>query len=220
MTRKLSRLLLLAMLIVALPLSSWAFGLDLTVRAGGGLAMGSTDDENKTGMPGFAVGGGAGIDLSLLELSPVTVGLSTGLEYLYLRYESEIELGGPVLTSDSNYSYLTFPLTLKAGFPVTENLTLAGTAGGFAGYFLGGTSDNTTDPPSPFDGEVDLEGEIEEWQFGLRLGLAAEIMGRGRVSVEPGLLFDLGLTDTTITQPSRDTFWALTAYVGCRYSLF
>jgi hypothetical protein len=221
MTRKIGRLVLLGALVVALPLSSWAFGVDLTVHAGGGAAMGSTDDDNKTGFIGFATGGGAGIDLALLKLDSLTLGLATGVEYLYLRYKSEVELGGPVLTSVSDYSYLTVPLVLQGALPLSDKLTLRLSAGGFAGYFLGGTADNTYDPDIGMDGEVELDDTyIEAWQYGLRFGLAAEIKGRGKINLEPGLLFDLGLTDTTKLEASDDTFWALTAYIGCRYSLF
>jgi hypothetical protein len=43
------------------------------------------------------------------------------------------------------------------------------------------------------------------------------------LSIGPSLQFDVGLTDTSIDAmqptPSNDTFWALTANVGIRYSL-
>jgi hypothetical protein len=192
--------------------------------------MGSTDDENKTGKIGFAAGGGAGIDISALQAGPLSLGLATGVEYIYLKYESEVfidaaPLGTTDLFSTTDYSYITVPLTLKGSLPLNGKLTLHLRAGGFAGYFLGGTADNTYDPPIPLagltDGEVDLDDTyIETWQYGLRFGVAAEIKGRGKINLEPGLLFDLGLTDTTKLEASDDTFWALTAYIGCRYSLF
>jgi hypothetical protein len=230
MTRKLGRLLLLAALILAPPLSSWALGMDLTVHAGGGAAMGSTDDENKTGKIGFAAGGGAGIDLALLKLDALTLSLSTGVEYLFLKYDSDVfidtgVLGTTDLTATTDYSYLTLPLVLQGALPLNDKLSLRLSAGGFAGFFLGGNADNTYDPPIPLagltDGEVELDDTyIEAWQYGLRFGLAAEIKGGGKINLEPGLLFDLGLTDTTKLEASDDTFWALTAYIGCRYSLF
>jgi len=225
MTRKYGRLLLLIALVLALPLTSWAFDVDLTVHAGGGAAMGSTDDDNKTGKIGFAAAGGAGVDLALLDLNPLGLGLSTGAEYLYLKYESELVIPlTTVLTAVTNYAYLNLPVALTGTLPLNDKLTLRFSAGGFAGYFLGGTADNTYEPElgGPFtNGKVDLDdSDIEAWQYGLRFGTAVEIKSRGKINLEPGLLFDLGLTDTTITQPSKDTFWALTAYVGCRYSLF
>jgi hypothetical protein len=101
-------------------------------------------------------------------------------------------------------------------------------AGGFVGYFLSGTTDlvyGTEAPPYWASGEYDLDDtNTEMWMYGLSFYAGVDLFTRGRLSISPSLQFDLGLTDTTIDQviyppASNDTFWALTANVGIRYSL-
>ena len=118
-------------------------------------------------------------------------------------------------------------------FDLSDRLSFIVRAGGFASYFLGGTVDNTYDPeiilPGPIEvyvnGEVDLDdSNTEQWMYGLRFYAGAELMKKGKISIIPGIQFDIGLTDTSIDSvqplPSKDTFWALTASVGVKYSLF
>jgi hypothetical protein len=65
--------------------------------------------------------------------------------------------------------------------------------------------------------------------YGLSFYAGLDVFSRGKLSITPSLEFNLGLSDTTVDQEiapgviyppaSKDTFWALTANVGIRYSI-
>lgn len=235
MIKRIVTLLLAVQVFLAIPLTASALGLDVTVQAGGGAAMGTTDDENKSGKLRWAVGGGVAIDLFLLELNQFTVGVSSGTDYSLLNYYGEtvgIEKYITPLTTDrvseSRYNYLNIPFALVLKLDLNEKFALNVRAGGFAGYFIDGKVDNTytLEVPSVYvNGEVDLDDTlIEQWQFGLRFSFGLDALKKGKICFSPSIQFDIGLTDTSVDfwqpRPSNDTFWALTANLGIKYSVF
>jgi hypothetical protein len=235
-------LLLIIVAFLAMPMMVSALGLDVSVQAGVGAAMGTTDDDNKSGKLRWAAGGGVALDFYILEISSFEVGISAGADYVNLHYygiAKNVPTPAPLplllteRTSESTYNYLTIPFAIVGMYDLSDTLSIIGRIGGFAGYFLGGTVDNTYDPeiilPGPIpvyvNGEVDLDdSNTEQWMYGLRFYVGAELMKKGKISFAPGIQFDLGLTDTSVDDvqplPSKDTFWALTANVGVRYSVF
>jgi len=233
-----TRLFFLAILLLlgaAVGLS--ALGLDVELKGGGGMAMGTTDDSNKSGELRYALDAGLSLDLYLLELGRLSLGLSGGAGYANLHYHGVWQNyptppGPPpattTQTSDSEYNYVLFPVAVvgKFGLGARHSLTLR--AGGFAGYFLSGTTDltySTQAAPYWLNGEYDLDDtNTELWMYGLSFYAGLNLFNRGRLSIVPSLEFNLGLTDSTVDQAvfppaSNDTFWALTANVGIRYSL-
>jgi hypothetical protein len=224
---------LLLFLVVAMLLGAAfglsALGLDLELKGGGGLAMGTTDDPNKSGEVRYALDAGLTLDFFVLKLGPLSLGVSGGAGYANLHYHG-VDKGIPApttQTSDSEYNYLLFPVALVGKFNVGARHSLTVRGGGFAGYFLSGTSDLTYNPEVPpffTNGEVALDNSnTEPWMYGLSFYAGLNLCGKGRLSFTPSLEFDVGLTDTSINAkqptPSKDTFWALTANVGIRYSL-
>ena len=208
-----------------------ALGLDVELKGGGGLAMGTTDDSNKSGELRYALDAGLSLDLYLLELGRLSLGLSGGAGYANLNYHG-VDNGitfpiTTIQTSDSTYNYVLFPVALvaKMGLGDRHSLTLRG--GGFAGYFLSGTTDlsYTVELAGVFDnGEKPLnDTNTELWMYGLSFYVGLDVFTRGKLGIGPSLQFDVGLTDASIDAmqptPSNDTFWALTANVGIRYSL-
>lgn len=232
-TKALLSLVLAMLLGAAIGLS--ALSLDLEVKGGGGLAMGATDDPDKSGQLRWALDAGLTLDLYLLELGRLSLGVSGGAAYANLNYHGVWEnYPNPVpppltttQTSDSEYNYLLFPVALvgKLNIGARRSLTLRG--GGFAGYFLSGTTNLTYNPEVPFvlvNGEVELDDtNTELWMYGLSFYAGLDLLSKGRLSIVPSLEFNLGLTDTSVDlafpPASKDTFWALTANVGIRYSL-
>jgi hypothetical protein len=225
--------LVAAMLLVsALGLS--ALGLDVELKAGGGLSMGTTDDANKSGSVRYALDAGLGLDLFLLQTGSMAFGITAGAGYANLHFHGVWEnFPNPappplttIQTSDSTYNYLLLPFGLVGKFGIgARSLTVR--AGGFAGYFLSGTSDLTYNPEVPFvleNGSSTLDSSNTElWMYGLSFYAGMDLFSKGRLSIVPSLQFDLGLTDTTVDLPfppaSKDTSWSLTANVGIRYSL-
>ena len=63
-----------------------ALGLDVELKGGGGMAMGTTDDSNKSGELRYALDAGLSLDLYLLELGRLSLGLSGGAGYANLNY--------------------------------------------------------------------------------------------------------------------------------------
>jgi hypothetical protein len=219
---------LVAVMLVGAAFGLSALGLDLELKGGGGLAMGTTDDPNKSGQVRWALDAGLNLDLFLLRLGPVSLGVSSGAEYANLNYHSvDKGIPGTIQTSDSAYNYLIIPFTLAGKFKVGASHSLTARAGGFAGYFLFGTSDLTYNPEIPpffVNGEATLDSSnTVQWMYGLSFYAGLDLWGKGRLSFTPSLEFNMGLTDTSINAkqptPSKDTFWALTANVGIRYRL-
>lgn len=206
------------------------------VRGFSGLAGGSTDDPNKTGKIGFSAGGGVGVQYYFLKLGKMDLGLGSGMDYVYIQYNSTtiIDLtgfGGPVvnLQSNTNYSYITVPLTVRGLVKLNDKLALTADAGGFMGFFLGGQSDNIYTPEyGPFglvNGVSDLDDSTTEaTDIGLRLAVGLDVDVSSKLKLTPGILFDLGLKDTSKdtppVSPSKDTFWKLTALVTFVYEVF
>jgi len=232
-TKLLLSLVMVLLLVAAFGLS--ALGLDVELKGGGGLAMGTTDDSNKSGEVRYALSAGLSLDFYLLELGRLSLGLSGGAGYANLHYHGVWEnfpnpAPPPVTvtqTSDSTYNYIFFPVAVVGKLAVGSSHSLTLRGGGFAGYFLSGTSDLTYNPEVPFvlvNGEQPLDDtNTEQWMYGLSFYAGMDLLGKGRLSIVPSLELNLGLTDTTIDLPfppaSKDTFWALTANVGIRYSL-
>jgi hypothetical protein len=238
---KLVLLLVAAMLLVsALGLS--ALGLDVELKAGGGLAMGTTDDSNKSGSVRYALDAGLALDLFLLQPGSMAFGISAGAGYANLHFHGVWEnypaqpFAPPATTtqtSDSKYNYLLFPFGLVGKFGLGA-CSLTVRAGGFVGYFLSGTTDLTyatedagngwTSDTYPLD-----DTNTELWMYGLSFYAGLDLFSWGKLSVTPSLQFDMGLSDTTADQEiapgviyppaSKDTSWSLTANVGIRYSL-
>ena len=204
-----------------------AMNLDVGLKGFGGLAGGTTDTSAKTGKIGYAAGGGLILNFYAVDLGKMSVGLSYGLEYLYLAYTSETTITTPptVLTADVSYSYLKIPLTVKGAFHVRDNLIITGDAGTFFGVFVGGKSDNTFDPSIGQDGEADLDKDTTyTLDIGLRFAAGVEIGITENMKLSPGVLFDFGLRDTSkddeLSPSSKDTFWEFNAFIGLVYRLF
>jgi len=213
-----------------------ALGLDVELKAGGGMAMGTTDDADKSGEVRWALDAGVALDLFVLETSRVALGVSAGAGYANLHYygvwENYPSPPGPppsttTQTSDSEYNYLLFPVALVGRIDLGKERALTVRGGGFAGYFLSGTTVLTYDPEVPLffvNGEYTLDdSNTEQWMYGLSFYAGLDLISKGRLSIVPSLQFDIGLTDASVDlaypPASKDTFWALTANVGIRYSL-
>jgi len=205
--------------------------LDVRVQGFGGISGGSTDDDEKTGELGFSGGGGLAFTYYFLKSGRFRLGTTTGLDFMYLTYKSQTDTIWPVTTtlaSDTNYSYLVVPLTLRGSFRLNDRLTLNLDAGPFIGLFLGGKSKNNFNPEAPpflVNGEEDLNKDTtEQRDIGLRLNVSLEMPFRNNLWFSPGILFDLGFSDTSkdqpIVSPSKDTFWKLGAYVALVHNLF
>ena len=221
-----------------------ALGLDVELKAGGGMAMGTTDDANKSGEVRWALDAGVALDLFVLEMGRVAFGVSAGAGYANLHFHGVWDnypaqpFAPPATTtqtSDSEYNYVLFPVALVGRITMGRERALTLRGGGFAGYFLTGTTAvkyATEDLVASWvnDDEVSLDDtNTEQWMYGLSLYAGLDLLSKGRLSIVPSLQFDFGLTDTTVDMEiapgviyppaSKDTFWALTAHVGIRYSL-
>jgi hypothetical protein len=227
-------LVLLALL--ALPLAAGALGLDVEAMGGAGLALGTTDNPNATGEARAAGVGGINADLYLFSAGPVDIGLSTGIEYSYLTFHGIWNIPANVLfpgqpattqTTDNAYSYLNIPIAIVGRVPLSDAVKLTFRAGGFIGRFLGGSSNinYSVVVPGVFDnGSVTLDpGNTEPWEYGLHFTGGADIALSGSVSLSPCILFDMGITDTSVNNTLssyKDTFWSLTAMIGIKYKVF
>ena len=228
MFKKYFKIYLMVMISIAF-LSGFASAanLDIGVRGVGGMAGGTTDTSAKTGKLGYAVGGGLNLDLYIVDLGKMSIGLSSGFEYLYLAYTSKTDIPAPpmVLTADVSYSYLKIPLTLKGAYNVSDNFIITCDAGTFFGIFVGGESDNTFNPELVPNGVSDLDkGTTYTLDIGLRFAAGVEIGITENIYLLPGVLFDYGLRDTSkddaLSPSSKDTFWDVAAYFGVVYRLF
>ena len=86
MKKPLCLLLLIIIVFLGIPMMVSALGLDVAVQAGGGGAMGTTDDDNKSGELRWAAGGGIVFDLYVFEMNNLGFGISSGADYINLHY--------------------------------------------------------------------------------------------------------------------------------------
>ena len=223
--------LILMVLVAALPMTSAALGLDVEAKGGAGLALGTTDNSSITGAARLAADGGVGVDLYLLKAGSADHGFSIGAEYSYLTFHStwagKIPVGAPGgasdLTTDSTYNYLNIPISLVGRVPLDPSINLVVRAGGFIGYFLSGTANNTFSNSNyaGLNGSVALDSNsTNQLEYGLHFTAGADFSVGSGFSVEPALQFDMGLTDTTPNNAQNgtfnDTFWSLILTVGIK----
>ena len=210
--------------------------LDLKIEGFGGISGGSTDDPEKSGELGFSGGGGLGLCYYFTKAGRFRLGAAAGLNYMYLTYKSETNtLALPLygipstsLSSETYYTYLVVPVTLRGNFRFNKKVALNVETGPFFGFFQNGKSDSTygtENPPILVNGENDLnEDTTEQRDIGIRFAASLELPLRKNLRIAPGILFDLGFTDTSkdqlIVASSKDTFWKLGAYVSLLHNLF
>jgi hypothetical protein len=228
MQKRLSVLILLGLVFLAVPMTVTALGLDVEAKAGAGVGLGTTDNTDITGVARLAAGGGISVDLYLLSLGPVDIGLSTGVEYSYLTFHStwanKVALPPSDMTTDSIYNYLNLPISLVGSMPINPSIKLVVRAGGFIGYFLSGTYKNTfSNPFIPSNSGSFDSDSANRWEYGLHFTAGADLALGGSLWVEPALQFDMGLTDTTPNNATNghfnDTFWSLTMVLGIKYKV-
>ncbi len=231
-TKFLSILVVMAML--ALPIAAGALSLDVEAKAGGGLALGTTSNPNQTGDPRPSLGAGIDLDLYFFSVGPVDLGLSVGGEYSYLMFHGitnypavpAFGLPATTLTSDSTYNYLNIPIAIVGRIPLSDSLRLAFRAGGFIGYFLGGSSTLSYSQQVPgayTNGTVTLNSSTTvQWEYGIHLTGGVDIALSKSLSLSPSIGFDAGLTNTNNTSgyTYSDTFWSLNALIGIKYNVF
>jgi hypothetical protein len=203
---------------------------DVGLRGNVGFGTGSTDDSSVDGKIGFSTGGGLAVQYYFTESDAWNFGLASGVEYLFLNYNSTdnaFTLPGPITVeraSETSYNYLTIPLTFKVGRVLNEKLSITGDIGGFVGIFLSGESDNTYTPdPYGLNGAEKLDDtNTESINAGLRFAVGLPIVLSEKLKLVPGLLYDLGLTDVTLDSvaPPRDTLSSWTFTVDLLYTLF
>jgi hypothetical protein len=234
MKKQLCVLILVIAVFLGMPLIVSALGLDVSLQAGGGAALGTTDDENKSGKLRWSIDAGFAVDVYAIDLGALSLGLSTGVDYAMLNYYGETDIsGGPIPFADNRiseprYNYLFIPVALVGNIGLRGDKSLTVRLGGFAAYFLGGKTDLTYEPEVPGfleNGEADLDDtNTEQWMYGLRAYVGATVFQKDNLSIVPGIQFDLGLTDTSLSvlpfDTSKDTFWALIAIVALKYSFF
>jgi len=223
MRRRLVVLILMGAALAALPMTAAALGLDVEAKGGAGVALGSTDNPSVSGAARMAAGGGVGVDVYLLNVGPVNLGISTGVEYSYLTFHSTwTNFPFPTVdqTTDSAYSYINAPISIVASVPVGP-VGLVLRAGGFVGYFLSGTANNTYSNTVPSNTTALDSSNTIAWEYGLHFTAGADIGLGGNLSVSPALQFDMGLADTSVNGGAggnfKDTFWSLTVVVGIKY---
>jgi len=208
-----------------------AAGLEVGIVGIIGAAGGTTDNSDVTGQLGLTYGGGLTISYYFVDLGGVRLGASTGLEYKLLNYiyEEPIPLYASTLSVDpAVYTYLTIPVTVKAGFDLSETVALAVELGVAIGIFLGGETDYSWSPAVIPAGTADLDDETTPLlDIGLRAKFGLDIEVVPNLLITPGVLFDFGLTDITEDdyaedprEDARDTFWVVDGFVAVSYRLF
>ena len=204
---------------------------NIGVRGSVGFGTGSTDDETVDGKIGLAAGGGLSMQYYFIEKGKWNFGLDSGLEYLFLEYDSTstLTLPGPTfvdLGSTTSYNYLAIPLTFKVHYALNERLAITGDVGGFLGVFLGGEADNDYTPDGIIaDGVEKLDdSNTEPINAGLRFAAGLEIVLSDKLKLIPGFIYDLGLKDITKDTPpktpSRDTLSSWAFSFDLLYELF
>lgn len=220
--------ILVALAMLSLPLAAGAMGLDVEAKGAGGLALGSTNNPDESGSPRAGFAGGIDFDLFLFTVGPVDLGLSAGAEYNYLTFHGTLNnffgIPGVTQTSDSNYSYLQFPIALVGRVPLTQSLDLTLRAGAFIGHFLGGSATFSYNSAGPFPPSATLDSSNTiVGEYGLHFTGGVDIGLGSNFALSPAVQFDMGLTNTNGGIPGyaySDTFWSITATIGVKYTVF
>ncbi len=225
MRKTLAVFILLGLVTIAMPMAAAAIGLDVELKGGAGIGLGSTDNKDITGSPRLALNGGGNVDFYLTNLGPGEIGLSVGGEYSHLTFHyTWANKGAPNvdLVQDVTYGYLNIPIGLVYKLPVSDSVKIVVRAGGFVGFFLGGFADGTyggtSIPRTTFDSNT-----TPSMNYGLHMTAGADIALFSGLALAPAIQFDWGFTDITknnVTQGDfNDTIWALTVVVGIKYSV-
>lgn len=236
MKKQLWVLLFAVVVFLGMPIAVSAIGLDVSVQAGGGAAMGTSDSDLKTGKLRWSAEAGLAVDVYAFDLGSLSLGLSLGVDYAMLNYYGITDLSAAPYSAgdrvgEPRYNYLFIPAAVVGNISLKADKSVTVRIGGFAAYFLGGKTDVTYDtqniPYGLIDGEYDLDDtNTEQWMYGIRAYVGANLFKKGNLTISPGIQFDIGLTDATVDQAlfppdvSKDTFWALNALVGVKYGLF
>jgi hypothetical protein len=175
----------------------------------------------------MAAGGGVGVDLYLMTVGSIDIGISTGVEYSYLTFHSawnNFQFPGEVQTTDATYNYINVPIALVGRIPIGSALNMVVKAGGFIGFFLNGSTNNTySQPPIPNNTTTLDSSNTIQMEYGLHFIAGTDIGLGGALAVCPALQFDMGLTDTSVNGGAagsfKDTFWSLTLVVGIKYTV-
>lgn len=236
MNKHLWVLLLTFVAFMVMPMVVTALGVDVSLQAGGGAAMGTSDSDLKTGKLRWSAEAGLAVDVYAFELGSLSLGLSLGADYAMLNYYGITDLSAAPYSAgdrvgEPRYNYLFIPAAVVGNMSLKADKSVTLRIGGFAAYFLGGKTDVTYDTEVPLaglvNGEYDLDdSNTEQWMYGIRAYVGVNLFTKGKISISPGIQFDMGLTDATVDIPlfppdvSKDTFWALNALVSVKYSLF
>jgi hypothetical protein len=204
--------------------------LQVEARGGAGITLGTSSNSNATGSAALAAGGGLVLDFYAVNLGPVALGISAGAEYAALNFHgvttNYMGVSGVTSTSDSLYNYLMIPVALVGHIEVSPNVGLTLRAGGFAGYFLGGSSTFSYSPYNPpgFPTSATLDSSnTSQWEYGLHFSGGPDIKLGSRLTFSPSLEFNAGLSNAevvTSANPYTVTFWSLVANVGIKYAIF
>jgi hypothetical protein len=227
-------LLLAIIVFLGMPMMISALGLDVSVQAGGGAAMGSSDSDLKTGKLRWSADAGLAMDVYAFDIGSLALGVSVGADYVMLNYYGITDLttyGAGDRVGEPRYNYVFIPAALVGNMGLKADKSLTVRIGGFAAYFLGGKTDVTYDTEVPLagliNGEYDLDdSNTEQWMYGIRGYVGVDLFKKGNLTISPGIQFDIGLTDATVDIPlfppdvSKDTFWALNALICVKYGLF
>ena len=95
------------------------------------------------------------------------------------------------------------------------------------GYFIGGTVNLTYSTQLPLPGFSNGSQTLDSsntysWEGGLNFTAGLDFPVGTNVSISPTLLFNMGLSNTTVPFAGtsfNDTFWALTALIGIKYTV-
>lgn len=230
-------LVLAAAIAVALPLAASAIGLDVEANVGGGLGLGSTNNPSETGSPRAALQGGIEADLFLVNVGPVGLGISTGLEYDNMTNHGTVNYPAippfvPAMTvdSDDNYVYLIVPFVITSRIQLSQSLNLSLRAGGFYGFFLGGQATNITSSLGGPSSSAPLNSSnTPPGLLGLHFSGGVDFGLGGGLFLSPSVIFNMGLTNTTGNSMTNYTFangsvytdslWSLTLMIGLKYTV-
>jgi hypothetical protein len=227
-------LLLAIVVFLGTPIMVTALGVDVSLQAGGGAAMGSSDSDLKTGKLRWSADAGLAMDVYAFDIGSLALGVSLGADYAMLNYYGITNLttyGAGDRVGEPRYNYLFIPAAVVGNMNLKADKSVTVRIGGFAAYFLGGKTDVTYDTEVPLagliNGEYDLDdSNTEQWMYGIRAYVGVDLFTKGKITISPGIQFDMGLTDATVDIPlfppdvSKDTFWSLNAIVGVKYGLF